>query len=116
MSKRAEHIYPIACLVLKLANNQGQYQEITPGVWSFRGKQYAFAYNFKNSQLTIVHHTRGLLATYQSGALTSVGKIEPEDLEVFNRWYDEQLRVQQIREQLPQSKPQQKEKSQLEMD
>jgi hypothetical protein len=115
MSKRAEHIYPIACLVLKIANNQGKYQEIAPGVWSFRGKKYAFAYNEKNSQLAIVHHTRGLLATYQSGALTSVGFIEPEDLEVFNQWYVSQQQLQQIREQLSQPKPQQKKKSQLEM-
>jgi hypothetical protein len=116
MSKRAEHIYPIACLVLKLAYNQGKYQEIAPGVWSFRGKKYAFAYNEKNSQLAIVHQNRGLLATYQSGALTSVGFISAEDLEVFNQWYVSQQRLQLQREQLPQPKPQPKKKSQREMD
>jgi hypothetical protein len=116
MSKRAEHIYPIACLVLKKANNEGKYQEIAPGVWSFRGKKYAFAYNEKNSQLAIVHQTRGLLATYQSGALRSVGFIEPEDLEVFNQWYVSQQRLQLQREQLPLQVPQPKKKSQLEMD
>ncbi len=116
MSKRAEHIYPIACLVLKKANNEGKYQEIAPGVWSFRGKKYAFAYNEKNSQLAIVHQTRGLLATYQSGALRSVGFIEPEDLEVFNQWYVSQQRLQLQRKQLPLQVPQPKKKSQLEMD
>jgi hypothetical protein len=116
MSKRAEHIYPIACLVLKIANNEGKYREIAPGVWSFTGKKYAFAYNEKNSQLAIVHQNRGLLATYQSGALTSVGFISAEDLEVFNQWYASQQRLQLQREQLRQIKPQQKKKSQLEMD
>lgn len=116
MSKRAEHIYPIACLVLKIANNEGKYREIAPGVWSFTGKKYAFAYNEKNSQLAIVHQNRGLLAAYQSGALTSVGFISAEDLEVFNQWYASQQRLQLQREQLRQIKPQQKKKSQLEMD
>ena len=116
MSKRAEHIYPIACLVLKIANNEGKYREIAPGVWSFTGKTYAFAYNEKNSQLAIVHQNRGLLATYQSGALTSVGFISAEDLEVFNQCYASQQRLQLQREQLRQIKPQQKKKSQLEMD
>ena len=111
MSKRAEHIYPIAHLFLKRAKEEGSCQEIAPGTWSFIGKRYAFTYNAKNSQLTIVHHNRGLLATYQSGEPTKVGFIRLEDLEVFNQFLSQQRLLLQNEQ-----KPQHKKKYKLEMD
>ncbi len=101
--ERAEQLYPIARSIFQKAICLGKAQEESPGIWSYKGQNYALYHVPENERFSISNKDRGELARFEAGLVQSAQAIGQQDLETLRR-HDE---AQQERELLERQKQEQ---------
>jgi len=83
--ERAEQIYSIAWNVFQRAFRQGKALEEIPGIWSYRGENYALSHSQESDRFSISNRERGELARYEAGLVQLAQAIGQQDLEILRR-------------------------------